>query len=58
VTYLNTIVLSEIKVFKKKFKSHQQIFLSAKSSEMIPELAYSWLADLNHISADIIIQNR
>jgi len=29
--------------------------LSAKSSEMIPELAVSWLADLNHVPINMII---
>jgi len=36
---------------------HQQKISSTKSSEMISELIYSWLINLNHILANIIISN-
>jgi len=39
-------------------RGHQQKISSAKSSELIPELAINWLTDLNHVSISIIIWNR
>jgi len=46
-------------LYDEKIKEfHQQKISSVKSSELIPELAISWLADLNHVSASMIIWNR